>query len=73
MEFKNVVIGNNVYGEDIKLPEVGQGFDFSRITRKFSNPKLRESKEEKISQSSSFNSKKLNYDMTQNTSKNNKA
>lgn len=34
MEFKNVVVGNNVYGENIQPTHVDDKFDFTKLTRR---------------------------------------
>ena len=35
MEFKNVIIGNNIYGDDIKLTEIDEKFNYHRLTQRF--------------------------------------
>jgi P-type E1-E2 ATPase len=41
MVFKNIVIGNNVYGDDIKLHEIEKGFDYKRLTQRYSKLAIR--------------------------------
>lgn len=36
MEFKNVVVGNQVYGDDIKLAEIDKTFDYGKLARRYS-------------------------------------
>lgn len=36
MEFKNVIVGNQVYGDDIKLAEIDQSFDYGKLARRYS-------------------------------------
>ena len=36
MEFKNIIVGKNVYGDDIRLYEIEKSFDYGRLTRRFS-------------------------------------
>lgn len=37
MVFKNIIVGKNVYGDDIRLYEVDRKFDFRRLTQRYSN------------------------------------
>ena len=32
MEFKNVIVGQNIYGEDIKLANISESFDYSNFS-----------------------------------------
>ena len=36
MEFKNIIIGNQIYGDDIKLTEISPDFDYSALSRRYS-------------------------------------
>lgn len=40
MEFKNIIVGNSVYGEDIKIAEIDKKFDYSLLTNRHDKNKM---------------------------------
>lgn len=40
MEFKNVIVGNQVYGDDIKLAEIDKTFDYGKLARRYSKAQV---------------------------------
>lgn len=45
MEFKNIVVGRSVYGDDIKLGEVGREFDYGKLARRYSRMDVKAGRE----------------------------
>lgn len=35
MQFRNVIVGQHIYGEDIKLDQIDESFNFSRLTHRY--------------------------------------
>jgi hypothetical protein len=61
MVFKNIVVGNNVYGDDIRLYEIDKGFDCRRLTHRYTsviNLKLK-------SKYKYFDSRGINFELAQ--------
>lgn len=56
MEFKNAIIGNNVYGEDIHMKDIDAKFDYSRLTHR----STKSNQPEKVF----FDSKGINYTLS---------
>jgi hypothetical protein len=40
MEFKNVIVGNQVYGDDIKLADIDASFDYGKLARRYSKARV---------------------------------
>ena len=57
MEFKNIIVGTSIYGEDIKIAEIDQKFDYRLLTNRFSKKKI-------VNQKDSFDTRGLNYDLS---------
>ena len=57
MEFKNIIIGNQIYGDDIKLTEISPDFDYSALSRRYSK-QFSPSYEE-------FHSRGLDYELSE--------
>jgi hypothetical protein len=70
MVFKNIVIGCNVYGDDIKLHEIEKGFNYKRLTQRYSKLAIREAASPKELESSGtshgkFDSRGLSFELSQ--------
>ena len=61
MEFRNVVIGDQVYGEDFYLDEVAPDFDFSALSRRYESHL-----DDEPYRQHSFDSRRITYELEQN-------
>ena len=62
MEFKNIIVGNNVYGDNIKLQEIAKNFDYGKLTRRYEKKDPLPSKAD----SQFFDSRGINYELSGN-------
>lgn len=61
MVFKNIIVGKNVYGDDIRLYEIDKEFDYRRLTNRYTNIMSLKNK----THYRNFDSRGLNFSLSQ--------
>lgn len=64
MEFKNVIVGNNIYGDDIKILEVDKDFDYSKLTQRFSKVNPKNKKDNQNGKHGNFDLRGISYELS---------
>ena len=58
MQFKNAIIGNNVYGDDIVIPKIDEKFDYHLLTHRY---KKSDQPDKEL-----FDPRTINYELSEN-------